>query len=248
MIIRKFMKWGIPTLEKHRYRQEPLESQFENIILTYLQPDHRVLDAGCGITTYARIKGKCQTIVGVDADTTVNRNNVVDVIIHADLNHLPFPDNTFDIVMSWTVLEHINDPQACFNELARVCKPGGLMIHTTPNMLHYANFIIRSTPYRFHKWFIHSVMGENDFPYPTKYKINTPRRMREVMLKSGFVPLEIRLVDTGPVYLGWLAPAYALGLLYHRIVNYFDFLSPWRSFIIGVSRRLTVCETETGNG
>ncbi len=111
------------------------------------------------------------------------------------------------------------------------------MVHTTPNLWHYANFIIRATPYRFHKWFIHRIMGENDFPYPTRYKINTPQRLTALMRQNGFRPLEIRMVDTGPVYLGWLTPAYAIGLVYHRLVNYFHFLAQFRGFMIGVSER-----------
>ena len=55
MAFRKIMKLGIPTLENFRCRQEPLEKQFENIILKYLRPNHIVLDAGCGITTYANV-------------------------------------------------------------------------------------------------------------------------------------------------------------------------------------------------
>jgi ubiquinone/menaquinone biosynthesis C-methylase UbiE len=144
--IRKLMKLGLPAMEKLRTRQPPLEKQFESIILAKIQPHHLVLDAGCGITTYAAVRGKCRMVIGVDADTRIIRNRHIDAIIHADLYNLPFPDRSFDIVMSWTVLEHIDNPQLCFKELARVCKPGGLMVHTTPNALHYANFLIKATP------------------------------------------------------------------------------------------------------
>ncbi len=243
MLIRKILKLGIPALEKLRYRQEPLERQFESIILRHLRPDHIVLDAGCGIYTYAHIKGKCRMVIGVDADKSINRNNMANAIIHADLNHLPFPDNTFDIVMSWTVLEHIEDPQICFREISRVCKPGGLTVHTTPNMLHYANLFIKATPYSFHKWFIHKVIGANDFPYPTLYKINTPKRLEKIVRMNGFTPVETRLIDMGPIYLNWLTPAYAIVLIYHHIVNYFSFLSCLRGFIIGVSLRQSTNET-----
>jgi ubiquinone/menaquinone biosynthesis C-methylase UbiE len=237
MSFRKWLKIGLPALEKRRFRQEPLEKQFESIVTDYLQPGHLVLDAGCGITTYANVRGKCRLLVGVDADTGVTRNRWIDALVHADLSHLPFPDNTFEVVISWTVLEHIEDPQACFRELARVCKSGGLMVHSTPNMLHYANFFIRFTPYWFHKWFIRHILGQNDFPYPARYKINTPHRLRKLMSETGFKPREFRLIDPGPIYLSWFSPAYALGLVYHRLVNRFKFLSYFRGFMIGVSIR-----------
>ncbi len=237
MSLRTLMKTGMPFLEGLRSRQPSLEKQFESIILDHLQPHHLVLDAGCGITTYAAVKGKCRMVIGVDADTSVTRNRHIDGLIHGDLYRLPFPDNTFDIVMSWTVLEHIGNPQACFQELARVCKPGGLMVHATPNALHYANFIIKNTPYNFHKWFISHIMGTQDFPYPTCYKVNTPGSFRKTARENGFTPAEIRMLDPGPVYLHWASPAYALGLVYHRLVNSAGIFAPWRSFMIGTAVR-----------
>jgi len=43
----------------------------------------------------------------------------------ADAEHLPFPDNTFDIVYSYGVMHHSPDTLACVREAWRVLKPGG---------------------------------------------------------------------------------------------------------------------------
>lgn len=237
----------MPSLEKLCYRQKSADQQFESFILRNIQPHHLVLDAGCGRWAYARVKGKCCMAIGVDADREVTSNRCLDTLIHADLNCLPFADNAFDIVMSWTVLEHIDDPNACFNELARVCKPGGLMIHATPNLMHYANFFIKVTPYWFHKWFIHTVMGQREDPYPTLYKVNTPHKLKKMLRVNGFIPLEIRLIDNGPVYLSWFSPVYALGLLYHYIVNRINVLSYFRAFMICISIRQAPEKTESSH-
>ena len=45
---------------------------------------------------------------------------------------LPFKDNSFDGVLSLSVLEHVRDPFACASELVRVLKPGGKMICCVP--------------------------------------------------------------------------------------------------------------------
>lgn len=52
---------------------------------------------------------------------------------------LPFPDDSFDVVFSSNVLEHISNLQATFCELDRVLKPTGSMIHTLPTS---ANIIV----------------------------------------------------------------------------------------------------------
>lgn len=51
----------------------------------------------------------------------------------ADLNAVPFGDATVDVVICAEVLEHMADPQAAVEEMARVLRPGGYAVITTPN-------------------------------------------------------------------------------------------------------------------
>jgi SAM-dependent methyltransferase len=46
---------------------------------------------------------------------------------------LPFPDNTFDVIITIDVHEHLLKPELVNRELARLVKPGGRVIVTTPN-------------------------------------------------------------------------------------------------------------------
>jgi SAM-dependent methyltransferase len=57
-----------------------------------------------------------------------------------DWHALPFSDESFDVVISDQVLEHIADPFGCASEASRVLRPGGLQIHTTclVNPIHHA--------------------------------------------------------------------------------------------------------------
>ena len=48
------------------------------------------------------------------------------------LEHLTFPDTTFDLLITQDVMEHIFDPEAAFREIGRVLKPGGAHIFTVP--------------------------------------------------------------------------------------------------------------------
>lgn len=40
---------------------------------------------------------------------------------------IPLPDESFDVVFSWSVFEHVTDPVAVFNEMHRLLRPGGFM-------------------------------------------------------------------------------------------------------------------------
>lgn len=67
-------------------------------------------------------------------------------MVHADALDLPFADDTFALVLSQAVVEHVTEPQRYIDEVTRVLKPGGLLyveaafmqpIHMAP--MHYFN-------------------------------------------------------------------------------------------------------------
>ena len=176
-------------------------------------------------------------VVGVDADQQISGNPGVDVFVLADLGRLPFRDRTFDLVMSWMVVEHLDNPQACFAEFGRVCKDGALVVVATPNLLHYGILVTALTPHGFHKWFIRHILQDQGESFPTRYRANTPRKLAKMMESEGFTTVEVRCIDWGPTYLEWLTPAYAVGMIYHRVVNRFDKLSSFRPTIVGIFRR-----------
>lgn len=49
-----------------------------------------------------------------------------------DLTALSFADNSFDLVLTSDVMEHVVEPYAAFKEIARVLKPGGVHIFSIP--------------------------------------------------------------------------------------------------------------------
>ncbi len=53
-------------------------------------------------------------------------------LIQGDGHCLPFPDNTFDIIISTEVIEHTKWPWIIFAELCRVLKPGGKLLISWP--------------------------------------------------------------------------------------------------------------------
>ena len=102
-----------------------------------------VLDVGCGIGYGANeLSTKASAVVAIDfwkeGIYYCHQNygkNLSPVI--ASAIKLPFKDNSFDLVVSFQVIEHITPKQVVtyLNEIKRVLRPGGTFIVTTPNKL-----------------------------------------------------------------------------------------------------------------
>ena len=56
-------------------------------------------------------------------------------VLRGDARKLPFPDESFDVVITSEVLEHIQDDVAAIAEMVRVLKPGGRFAATVPAWL-----------------------------------------------------------------------------------------------------------------
>jgi len=50
-----------------------------------------------------------------------------------ELEGAAFPDRFFDVITLWDVLEHVRDPRRTLGEIARILRPGGLLVLSLPN-------------------------------------------------------------------------------------------------------------------
>lgn len=82
-----------------------------------------VLDLGCGKSTFV------ETADGVDY-TDFGQRYVCDF----DKGNLPIPDNTYDAIHAWNVLEHIQNKIHVLNECYRVLKPHGIIEIVVPDI------------------------------------------------------------------------------------------------------------------
>ena len=93
----------------------------------------RVLDVGCGNQPYRRYLSPEVEYVALDYPLTQAGLKLgVRPGVYGDARTLPFADQSFDAVLCFQVLEHIDRPEAVIRELARVLKPGGLGLLSVP--------------------------------------------------------------------------------------------------------------------
>src|SRR5437762_3129051 len=93
-----------------------------------------VLDLGCGAGMLALLKRKQVVLTGVDLSAECSlaaRRNGYDATFTAKLSQLPFPDQSFDYVVSLDVLGHVGfeEKDQVLAEIKRVLRPGGVTMH-----------------------------------------------------------------------------------------------------------------------
>jgi SAM-dependent methyltransferase len=94
-----------------------------------------VLDAPCGSGAFAAALVQLGfKVFGADLDPSA-RQHLGDRFQTVDLNgHLPWGDDSFDVVSSIEGIEHLENPHGYIRELHRVLRPSGCIVMTTPNI------------------------------------------------------------------------------------------------------------------
>lgn len=92
-----------------------------------------LLEIGSGKGTILQFfKTICKSAKGVDIEGGSCSKDLVDDIIYYDGHKLPFKDNSFDVIFSSSVLEHIPHLKDLEKEFQRVLKKNGVAIHILP--------------------------------------------------------------------------------------------------------------------
>jgi ubiquinone/menaquinone biosynthesis C-methylase UbiE len=124
-----------PVLQSHRWRTAENSAAY---LLPSLRPGLDLLDVGCGpgtITVDLAARVAPGRVLGVDvsadpldeARAAAQRAGVPATFAVGDVYALDLPDDSFDVVHAHQVLQHLTDPVAALREMARVCRPGGVV-------------------------------------------------------------------------------------------------------------------------
>ena len=228
-------------LLKHWYPDQQKNGTllFYKWIREHVGANYVLLNIGAGPASRDPIKimlGKVARIVGTDIDPIVLGNEELDEAYVTNGASLPFPDCTFDAVISDYVFEHVESPEPFLKEIRRVLKPGGSLFFRTPNSFHYVSLIARLTPHWFHTLAARRVRGlpsNAHEPYRTYYRLNSGKTIRRIAARALFSDVQLRYVECEPSYLMFAAIPFLAGVLYERTVNGLDVLYGLRANIFG---------------
>lgn len=235
-LVERLDSWLYPNYERNWD-----DYLFRERVLEHIGSESVVLDlgAGAGIVEHMNFRGLASKVCGVDLDTRVVSNGMLDEGRVSDAGEIPYADESFDIVFSDNVVEHLSDPQSVLQEVYRVLKPGGVFLFKTPNKYHYMPLIAQSTPHVFHQA-VNRLRGRAEADtFPTLYRMNTRNRVRELASAVGLTVERIELIEGRPEYMRIAWPLYLLGWLYERLVNSATCLARFRILMLAELRKPT---------
>ncbi|MCP4650959.1 MAG: methyltransferase domain-containing protein [PVC group bacterium] len=118
-----------------------------------------VLDVGCRRGDDMQViggLGKEVIVVGLDVELSVLKeaahkfsSDNRKIVLQSNGCSLPFQDESFDVVSSSEVIEHIDDINAFLKEIHRILKPEGVFVITTPSRFNYVTLIGKMIPRKF---------------------------------------------------------------------------------------------------
>lgn len=138
-------------IQKHidNYVRDNQSDYLVQKIAPFAKPGFKILDVGSGYGSFtiAGIQNgyDCHGIEIADFEHQISKERAIDanidpsVFTHGSALELPYPNETFDIVTFWNVLEHINDHKTAIKEANRVLKPGGKIFIIAPNYFAFRN-------------------------------------------------------------------------------------------------------------
>jgi ubiquinone/menaquinone biosynthesis C-methylase UbiE len=200
---------------------------YQEVLEEIVHAETEWLDLGCGHQIFPEwrlaqekaIVARCKRVVGVDEDQpSLLRHRTITNRIHANISNLPFADKSFDLVTANMVVEHLNDPDQQFREIARILRPGGLFIFHTPNDRGYPVRAAKLLPESLKAPLVRLLEGrKSEDLFPTFYRANSISVIRELASRNDFVVERVRLMVNNAVFKMFL-PLAILELFWIRLL------------------------------
>jgi SAM-dependent methyltransferase len=188
------------------------DESYEALMLTLVNETTAWLDVGCGHQLFpgnqalARLLAdRCRLLVGLDPDDNIDRNLFVHERAKCMLEDYR-TDHRFDLISMRMVAEHVTDPEGAVAALARLTKPGGLVVIYTVSKWSPASLMAAATPMAVHhalKKLLWEAAPEDTFP--TAYRMNTRGTLKSLFARGGFTEERFLRLDDCRSFARWPA-------------------------------------------
>jgi 2-polyprenyl-3-methyl-5-hydroxy-6-metoxy-1,4-benzoquinol methylase len=173
-------------------------------VLEVLPNNARVLDVGANDGSFCqqirRVAEKSAIYAGVDPDSEkLRKHPLLSERFYATLETANIDDCSFDCLLVIYVFEHVAEERDFIRAAGRILRPGGSLFFITPNRLHYfAAIASLFAAIGIQKRILGIIRPKTlveKYHYPALYRLNTPRKIREIGSAFGFDKFEFRFSE-----------------------------------------------------
>ena len=170
------------TVSFARYSQYWWSNRFYAILARrYARKSGNLLEEGCGLGhLVGQLEPDFKTF-GMDINHWALRQAAAAAaqtnLVCSLAGELPYPNLSFNAIISKHVVEHLPDPKKAVSEIGRILKPGGTLILATPNLSSLLK------PLKGERW-----IGYQD---PTHISLHTPEEWKEMIELAGMKIIKV---------------------------------------------------------
>jgi len=126
-------------------------ARYLNKAINNVSRNYIICDIGTGTDTYIILLKKLgfHMVIGADLSSgmlKIAKSKGIQYLVQCDANFLPFQNESFHLVTSFALLEHVPKPEKVIKELYRVSHKAGYLFLMTPNPIFFNAFRIRNKP------------------------------------------------------------------------------------------------------
>lgn len=191
--------WGARARDWAEVQEAQFGAGYDDVLARAgVGPGTRLLDAGCGAGMAAqRAAGLGATVAGIDAAPLllhIARERVPGGDFRVgDLEDLPFPDHSFDVVTGFNAFQFAGNPVRALTEARRVTRPGGIVAVMTwgcPEGMEAASVVAALRP----------LLPAPPPGAPGPFALSDPDRLSAFAAEAGLTPREVVEGDTHWTY------------------------------------------------
>jgi SAM-dependent methyltransferase len=210
------LRLGWRVVMNHRFGYFPTEAWYQAVVERLVMPGCRWVDVGGGKSIFSHsgklareLVGRCALVVGVDPNDNLDENDLVHRRVKSMIEEFR-SDERFDLATLRMVAEHITKPKLEVTSFADLIRPGGHVVVYTPNRWSPASIAASVIPDPWHRFFTRWLWNSNaEDVFPTYYRMNTRKRLRELFEEAGFHEVAFARLDNCSLFARFRATCFA---------------------------------------
>ena len=179
---------------RRRFQYFSPDEWYEAVVDRLVRPGCRWIDVGGGKSIFPEnetlsraLATRCALLVGVDPSENIDHNDLVHRRVRSTIEEYR-PGDTFDLATFRMVAEHVERPRRVVEALATLLRTGGHAVIFTPYRWSPGAIAASLIPDQWHDVFARLMdTRRKEDVFPTFYRMNTRRRLRELFEAGGFV-------------------------------------------------------------